>query len=375
MLDDDGKRKSSQKRTIGAPLLIALGIAIGYSLGIAIGYNSAGCVSTTPTPDTSGLQKHHLEVGAHSGIKVALLKATTSPPQEARPPQEQQSQVGLQTTSVWASDLLSASETITFKKLNQEGSQFWIAMENSFHSVEFILQHELSNVAWWIRVVKAANEKQGHCRVLDVGSNAGFYALLSRSIGCEVIAIDAQPRCLHRLRSAAAVNGFVQGLDARWAAVSNEPGEAETDSDKCSGLWGVDNKLWQDDNPNGVPGENSRKVKVKMATMPELLQDWLPAGKHIDMMKIDTEGHEFEVLRSTLPYLQKRQVHNIMFEVKLERKMTPKADLLSLMGTLYDLGYQCGPVGRDRLSKESLLSGFSQDFISPPDWSCILTGA
>jgi hypothetical protein len=109
--------------------------------------------------------------------------------------------------------------------------------------------------------------------------------------------------------------------------------------------------------------------------MPELLAGWLPPGEHIDVMKIDTEGHEFEILISTLPYLKERRVHKIMFEVLLERHTTAKEEIARITGELYDLGYVCGPLLRGGLySKATLISTFlGDDKLSDPDWLCSLS--
>ena len=276
-------------------------------------------------------------------------------------------------TPAWSSDLLVASDTISFSRMTEDNGriQFWVAIdENSFRSVD-----ERANVNRWIATVRAAKAARGRCRALDVGSNAGFYSLLSRSMGCEVLAIGAEPRCIHRLKSAAAVNGFSQGLETRWAAVpNNKSGEVETHSNRCSGSWSASSPAgWaNDNNPDGV-AETGVTDKAKMASMLGLVAGWLPPGEHIDVMKIDTEGHEFEVLLSMLPYLKERRVQSIMLEVKLESHTTTKEDIARIMGALYGLGYMCGPMAGSRYSKESLLQTFRGDGpLSPPDWSCIL---
>jgi FkbM family methyltransferase len=306
--------------------------------------------------------------------RVAELSATPSPTSALA-----------ETTSAWSSDLLRASDRISFVKiadtvsLEHGGVPFWVAVENSLDTIQWVLNLERGNVDWWAGAVHAAKAKHGRCRALDVGSNSGFYSLLSRSMGCSVLAVDAQPRCVHRLASAAAVNGFARGLDTRWAAVSNNPGEVEAHSDKCSGLWSArnkskENRSWLNDSPNQV-AEPSVVVFAKKASMPELLAGWLPPGEHIDVMKIDTEGHEFEILISTLPYLKERRVHKIMFEVLLERHTTAKEEIARITGELYDLGYVCGPLLRGGLySKATLISTFlGDDKLSDPDWLCSLS--
>jgi hypothetical protein len=75
----------------------------------------------------------------------------------------------------------------------------------------------------------------------SIGSNGGFYSMFSRSMNCRVMAVDAQPWCLTRLSSAAALNGYTENFDVTWAAVSDDPNlEIEVGVDRCSGLWSVD---------------------------------------------------------------------------------------------------------------------------------------
>lgn len=84
----------------------------------------------------------------------------------------------------------------------------------------------------------AAKAKHGRCWLWMLEVTLGSFRCSLCRWG--VLAIDAQPRCIHRPKSAAAVNGFTRGLDTRWAAVTNKPGEGlETHSENFKVLGAV----------------------------------------------------------------------------------------------------------------------------------------
>jgi hypothetical protein len=78
--------------------------------------------------------------------------------------------------------------------------------------------------------------------VLDVGSNAGFFTLLSASQGARVVAVDPQPHCLAYVSVAAAaggVSGMVSTLNAYASSSSSQAPKAPSPVPTRSGCWGM----------------------------------------------------------------------------------------------------------------------------------------
>lgn len=224
---------------------------------------------------------------------------------------------------------------------------------------------------WWAaRAVAAASH--GTCYVADVGSNGGFFTLLSRAIGCRVLAVDAQPRCLERLASAAAVNGFASGVTTVWSAVGpNASAHISVGATRCSGLWGVVGADW-------IDAESSRIVSVGMRSFTEILMSSgvLPDGAALTLLKIDTEGSEIAVLKSALPVLRARRVAGILVEVVPARvaAISPAADVIGTFTAMYETGYACSTDATTWMALGDLLAVFREGAtVVGEQWVCALT--
>lgn len=259
-------------------------------------------------------------------------------------------------------------------------TSFWYAVEDTLHSAEYIGLHEKLNTKYWIGALRAAPSNET-CYVLDVGSNGGFFSLLSRSLGCNVLAVDAQPRCLERLQSSAAVSGFSTGLEVRWSAVSATPGMTmQIGATKCSGLWSTDPAL------HWINEESEYSVEVTGASVTDLVQGWLPPGGVIRMMKVDIEGSEVNAWATTLPLMRERRVQAILAEVVPARvdAITPYPEVKATLTSMYEYGYACGTLDAGgivaHLSLQRVLETFDPDNKRlrgglSVDWVCSLVDA
>jgi FkbM family methyltransferase len=329
---------------------------------------------------------------------VAAAAPVYTPAREASSVAEAAEGVGAAAVSEraeWAEALLGADgDTSSFRRMRVAGAPaFWFPVEETLHSAQYILDHEQGNVAFWIDAVRRAQQQQQQqqqhaptrrCRVIDVGSNGGFYSLLSRALGCEVLAVDAQPRCLQRLASAAAVNGWADGWSTQWTAVSDVRGlTIEVGATKCSGLWAVRDAGWIND-------ESASKTTVAAQPLTDLVADWAPAllrdrpedareddDVGVAVLKVDAEGSEVAVLASALPLLQKRRIHAILgeFVPARTRAISPWPTIEHTLTTMHTAGYRCGPVGGDLVSLEALLAFFRDTTAvggGSMDWRCVL---
>ena len=245
--------------------------------------------------------------------------------------------------SAWATELLNASgwrntERVSFQLISQPPiPPFWFAVEDTWHSASFILTHESHHLTWIARRMTSQLNADQRCFVVDIGSNGGFYALAARTLGCSVFAIDAQPRCLARLESAAAVNGFSDGVVTSWSAVGVDVDRTITvGTAKCSGLWDVQDS-------SRINPKSAATVQVKTRPLMELIANWLPDDAVIALLKIDVEGSEVDVLRSALPLLLARRVRTIYAEVAAGRiaRITNRDAVVATFTSMYGAGYSC----------------------------------
>lgn len=241
------------------------------------------------------------------------------------------------------------------------------------HSAEFIVNYEQPITSFWQGVINNYPAAEP-CYVLDIGSNGGFFTLLSRAMGCRVMAVDAQPRCLERLQSSAAMNGFVDGIEPRWTAVSSKDGVVlQAGATKCSGLWGVTDQDW-------INKESEYNVDVRGTPLEKLVQGWLPDGKSVALMKVDVEGSEVAVWQTALPLLRAKRVAHIVAEVVPGRVdgITPFEEVKTTITAMYESGYACRIVeGGANMDLATVLRAFdpasksARDGLSP-NWVCSL---
>ncbi len=71
--------------------------------------------------------------------------------------------------------------------------------------------------------------------------------------------------------------------------------------------------------------------------------------KQCDLLKIDTEGYEFHVLKSLKNYLQKKYVKYIVAEYGPEGMRKAKKSGWDLISLMLKNGYQCKIFGSDKL--------------------------
>lgn len=130
-------------------------------------------------------------------------------------------------------------------------------------------------------------KQKGHTFV-DIGANTGFYTINLASSFKRVVAFEPFPLSADVIRKQVIESGLTN-VEVYDVALSNKRGRIEfylsPRGHKCHSLLPVGNKT----------------INVEVST----LADELPYAK-IDLVKIDTEGNEFEVLEGT-----RGIIHNI----------------------------------------------------------------
>ncbi len=118
--------------------------------------------------------------------------------------------------------------------------------------------------------------------VLDIGANTGLYSLmaLASNPGCRVVAWEPFPGNFVKLARNIALNNFQDRAELRpeAAAASNATAYLEP------------HENWTMHSVSAAPSASS--IPVCSTTVDSIV----PTGSPVDLIKIDVEGHEFEVL-------------------------------------------------------------------------------
>ena len=133
---------------------------------------------------------------------------------------------------------------------------------------------------------------------LDVGANAGAFAVLAASLGCQVTAFEPIPQTFARLRENAELNSRFGPILVLNQAVGATAGWLRM----TTGL-GTGNHILK-------PGENAPSVEV--AVVP--LDTAIPSLDKPTFIKIDVEGHEWEVIQGATELLGSPRLLGLLIE-------------------------------------------------------------
>jgi FkbM family methyltransferase len=174
-------------------------------------------------------------------------------------------------------------------------------------------------------IQRSAAQASGNRRLsfVDVGANIGACALLMAAQRHQVLALEPVPATYAALAAGFAANAWPPGVDMRMvnAAASDHVGDGFIQSNVGnagdsitagvgSGL--VPWQYWK------LPGHqqgrsNFSRHAIRLTTLDHIL----PLGRPVDLIKIDTQGHELRVIRGATNLLRRPRylgVRTIVFE-------------------------------------------------------------
>lgn len=128
-----------------------------------------------------------------------------------------------------------------------------------------------------------------HCKkggiLIDIGAHTGLYTLLLNSQFSKSILFEPDPNTCKLLRKNIAIN-LLENVSIIQAAASNFSGmgSLKVEGDYC----GTNHLIRNDD-------QESRAISVDLLTIDNVISNL--AISRVDLIKIDTEGHELEVLQ------------------------------------------------------------------------------
>lgn len=167
--------------------------------------------------------------------------------------------------------------------------------------------------------------------VLDIGANIGYYALMEMKIigpTGTLLAVEPSPSNAKLLKRNLELNGH-HGIEVRNAAVSDSSGYRTFFMSEMSNL----NTFH--DNGTGKLHLSGQTVEVETLTVPQVA-----AGRKLDLIRMDVEGHEVEVINGLLPAIEAgEQAPMIIFETHLSRYGADH-DLEAPLRRLFAQGYK-----------------------------------
>ena len=157
------------------------------------------------------------------------------------------------------------------------------------------------------------------CTIVDVGSNAGYFAKEFLDLGYTVISIE--PLKEEIAKQVYRYNDYVQDgkLLLHNFACSSAPGTATMYVGKSLSVSSLEKRWWQETKKGSWSGQTVEVEKVRLC---DLLSEYASRGVSPEFIKIDAEGHDYEVMlglfelrdRQMLPKLIMFEIHTVESE-------------------------------------------------------------
>ncbi|HAB18985.1 MAG TPA: FkbM family methyltransferase [Verrucomicrobiota bacterium] len=151
---------------------------------------------------------------------------------------------------------------------------------------------------------------------VDCGANCGYIGLLARRFRhSPVWFIEPHPRLAETIRRNVELNGWAGSCQVIEAAASDEAGETTLfESAHKDGSHSLEAN-WSDASSPGARSE----IRVRRDRLPGLLGDSADL-RHIGLLKVDAEGHDFAVLRGLGDWLNPARIGMVYVELSEARE-------------------------------------------------------
>ena len=196
---------------------------------------------------------------------------------------------------------------------------------------ELLAAPESADLAQCVRHAKPGST------AVDVGASVGNYSLaLRKAVGANgrVLAIEANPAVYKEL----VCSTWHSGIETRNIAVSSSPGMAEL-------LIPVDREGQAQEPAATLEARTrvGRRIQVERVKLDDLLQ----AAKRVTLIKIDVEGHEFDVILGAAATIER---HRPAFVVEIEQQhQSGTRQVGDVVDLLTSRGYTCLGIHGDEL--------------------------
>jgi|SRR5580658_1408254 FkbM family methyltransferase len=175
--------------------------------------------------------------------------------------------------------------------------------------------------------------------IFDVGANAGIYSLAALAIqpDATVHAFEPTPEIAARLRATAVLNGL-DHLHVHEAAVLNKNGQAA--------LKRFRGELGDNEGMNFISRDvgDSGTERVETVCVDEFCQDH--SINHIDLMKLDIQGHEHSALEGAARLIRSGKIGVIFMELNWAKSAETTCATTESIRLLEQAGYRFSRPGK-----------------------------
>lgn len=195
-----------------------------------------------------------------------------------------------------------------------------------------------------INIVKKTISNQQSCLMVDVGMNIGQYSNFAAANGCRVVAFEMQEACIDFMLQLMQKNQLMENITIYQNPVSDKsnidivlpyPAMEDNKLKLCSGLYGFSR--------TDCDWCVSKSVNTTKTYKTVALDDFFPLSTFIDFLKIDTEGHDPQVLAGAEQLFRHRRVRYVQLEAS-PKMWNPPFDpsYLTIWRRILSYGYKAG---------------------------------
>lgn len=176
--------------------------------------------------------------------------------------------------------------------------------------------------------------------ILDVGANVGIYSLEAKAANpqAQVLAFEPTPQWAAHLRGTVARNA-IDGLEVLEAGAGSAPGRASLQTCDGSPAQGHPTNEGMNFITPNLNGAQGFEIQVTSLDHEAQARGW----QHIDLMKIDVQGHEPAVLEGASDLLQRQAIGCLFIEINGLQPGDPGDQSLRLLSRA---GYRFRPAGQ-----------------------------
>jgi FkbM family methyltransferase len=220
--------------------------------------------------------------------------------------------------------------------------KFWLNDNNVFGSLDTYLELFKERHHTKLKKFLAAKEKV----IVDLGANEGYYTLKMKEYSpkAKIIAVEPNPEAFRVLQKNIRENNLKNVVLSK-TVISEKNGKVDFEIvegvTQIGGLKILEDRNWLKKNKNRI-----RKFTTRSITLERLLK--LNRIKKVSLLKIDTEGSEMEILKSSERILANIDKIVIEFHSGRLKKQIKKFLRKNCFRLLFEENVECGDVYFER---------------------------